>query len=168
MNLYSMPLITKNLSSPFFGQLDKRLLDLRYQGYQKHDVSLFFELIGPQGRQDYQRFQIPIDMIYPLLFALGYSLFFAAYFRSRNQSLGFKKYQLAIISLPFISAILDWSENANTFYLLQIFPSIDAQKVSWGSHLTQFKFLFITITLFIFTMMISHLIFIKLRDRSHF
>lgn len=168
MNLYSMPLVTKNLNSPFFGQLDKRILDLRYQGYQKHDVSLFFELIGPQGRQDYQGFQIPIDMIYPLLFALGYSLFFAAYFRSQNRTLGLKKYHLAIISLPFISAIIDWSENVNTYLLLQSFPSIDAQNVSLGSHLTQYKFLFITVTLFIFTMMISQLIFSKVRERLHF
>ncbi len=168
MNLFSMPLVTKNLNSPFFGQLDKRILDLRHQGYQKHDVLLFFELIGPQGRQDYQKIQIPIDIIYPLLFTLGYSLFFAAYFRLRNRSLSVKKYQLAVISLPFISAILDWSENVNTYFLLQNFPSIDAQKVSLGSHLTQYKFLFITITLFIFTMMISHLIFNKVRERLHF
>lgn len=163
MNFYSMPMVLKNLNLLSFINFDNRLLDLRYQGYQKQDVLLFFELLGPQGRHDYQTIQLPIDMLYPLLFAIGYSSFFSYYLRSKYCLLKLKKYTFAFLSLPIISAVMDWSENLNTYFMLQRFPSIDIESVFLGSNFTQLKFLFILITLLIFTAMITHLIILQVR-----
>jgi len=51
-----------------------KLLDMLPTGYNQDYVSELFRTLGENGREIYLTNQIPVDMIYPLLFGLTYSL----------------------------------------------------------------------------------------------
>jgi hypothetical protein len=51
-----------------------KLLDMMPTGYNQSYVHELFRVLGENGRKMYLTNQIPVDMIYPLLFGLTYSL----------------------------------------------------------------------------------------------
>ena len=51
-----------------------KLLDMMPMGYDLNYVSELFASLGENGRSTYLTNQIPVDMIYPLLFGLTYCL----------------------------------------------------------------------------------------------
>ena len=54
-----------------------KLLDMLPTGYNQDYVNKLFSTLGENGREIYLTTQIPVDMIYPLLFGLTYSLLLA-------------------------------------------------------------------------------------------
>ena len=57
-----------------------KLLDMMPTGYDLNYVNGLFNALGENGREIYLTNQIPVDMIYPLLFGLTYSLLLAYFF----------------------------------------------------------------------------------------
>ena len=54
-----------------------KLLDMLPAGYTLEYVQELFTALGEEGRHVYLHLQLPIDMIYPLLFAISYCLLLA-------------------------------------------------------------------------------------------
>ena len=62
-----------------------KLLDMMPIGYDLNYVSELFSSLGEIGRKTYLTYQIPVDMIYPLLFGLTYSLLLAYSLKKLNK-----------------------------------------------------------------------------------
>ncbi|MGK0376922.1 MAG: hypothetical protein ACJA1Z_000729 [Patiriisocius sp.] len=62
-----------------------RLLDMMPMGYDLNYVSELFKSLGEIGRETYLTNQIPVDMIYPLLFGLTYCLLLAYFLKKLNK-----------------------------------------------------------------------------------
>jgi len=98
-----------------------QLLDMMPMGYDVNYVNTLFKVLGETGRETYLTTQIPVDMVYPLLFGLTYSLLFA-YFLKKLNKLNTSFYFLCLI--PVIAAIADYLENIGIILLLQNYPSL--------------------------------------------
>jgi len=58
--------------------------------------------------------------------------------------------------LPLIGALFDYLENFNTLNLLDKFPNITSEQVSYGSQMTQLKWVFLIMSiLLVFTLAIT-------------
>ena len=53
---------------------DMQLLDMMPTGYNLKYVNELFTELGANGRSTYLTNQIPVDMVYPLLFGISYCL----------------------------------------------------------------------------------------------
>lgn len=101
-------------------------LDMRASGYSVNDVELFLSTISDKGRDFYINVQLPLDMVYPLLFSLFCILILSKLTRGKNAVLS-----LAALLIVFI----DYAENLCIYLLLKM-DSVSSDLVSWSSVLT--------------------------------
>lgn len=59
-----------------------KLLDMMPLGYDLAYVNQLFNALGENGRIFYLTTQIPVDMVYPFMFGISYSLIFGYFLRS--------------------------------------------------------------------------------------
>lgn len=98
-----------------------KLLDMLPTGYNQDYVNELFKTLGKNGREIYLTNQIPVDMIYPLLFGLTYSLLLA-YFLKKLNKLKSPFSNLSI--LPIIAGISDYLENIGIITMLNSYPNL--------------------------------------------
>ena len=98
-----------------------KLLDMMPQGYDLNYVSELFKSLGENGRETYLTNQIPVDMIYPLLFGLSYGLLLA-YFLKKLKKLNTQYIYLCLI--PIIAGIADYLENFGIIAMLKSYPEL--------------------------------------------
>ena len=98
-----------------------KLLDMIPTGYDLNYVSELFNSLGEIGRETYLTNQIPVDMIYPLLFGLTYCLLLA-YFLKKLNKLNTPFTYLCII--PIIAGIADYLENFGIIAMLKSYPEL--------------------------------------------
>jgi hypothetical protein len=98
-----------------------KLLDMMPTGYDLNYVSTLFNALGETGRGIYLTKQIPVDMIYPLLFGLTYSLLLG-YFLNKLNKLNVPYIYLCL--LPIIAGIADYLENFGIITMLKIYPEL--------------------------------------------
>lgn len=98
-----------------------KLLDMMPTGYDLSYVSKLFKALGEIGRATYLTNQLPVDMIYPLLFGLSYSLLLA-YFLKKINKLNFPFTYLCL--LPIIAGTADYLENFGIITLLKTYPEL--------------------------------------------
>ena len=98
-----------------------KLLDMMPTGYNSEYVYALFETLGVEGRSIYLYNQIPIDMIYPFLFGISYSLLIAYFLRKLNQ-LNTPFFYLCF--LPIIAGIADYLENFGIIHMLNNYPDL--------------------------------------------
>lgn len=103
-----------------------KLLDMLSRSYTVDYVHELFSALGKDGRHAYLYIQIPVDMVYPLLFALNYSLMLAFFLKKLNKLFGPLFY---FTLLPIISGIADYFENFGIIYLLGQYPEIGQSAV---------------------------------------
>ncbi|GAA3581629.1 hypothetical protein GCM10022395_32710 [Snuella lapsa] len=96
-----------------------KLLDMMPSGYTPEYVSKLFATLGHEGRRLYLWNQIPIDMVYPFLFGICYSLLLIYFFKKINR-LNSKILYLGI--LPIIAGIADYTENFGIITMLNTTP----------------------------------------------
>ena len=109
---------------------EMELLDMKPGGYDYTYVKSLLDTLGVEGRDKYLKKQIPVDMVYPLLFAISYCLIIV-YFLKR---LG--KHQSALFYLcllPVIGGIFDYLENIGIITLLNSYPDISETQVTLTS-----------------------------------
>lgn len=112
------------------------LLDMMPSGYDLAYVQELFTALGEEGRQTYLYLQLPIDMLYPLLFALCYSLLLVWLIKK----IGKQHTRLLYASyLPFIAAAADYLENIGIITLLHQFPDITRRSVEMVSRTSVVK-----------------------------
>jgi hypothetical protein len=103
----------------FSGEL--KLLDMMPLGYDLDDVNALFTVLGEKGRGIYLYNQIPVDMIYPFLFGISYSLIFA-YFLNKFGKLDSVFFYASL--LPLIAGAADYLENMGIVLMLTKFPDV--------------------------------------------
>lgn len=118
------------------------LFDLSLSGYSyQHAISLLKEL-GNEGRQMYLSRQLPLDFIYPGLFAMSYTLLLIWLF-SKSFETTSKIYYLAFI--PALGGLFDYLENIYIIRMINTFPDLSTGLVQVASTFTLLKSIFTTV-----------------------
>ena len=97
------------------------LLDMIPTGYDLNYVSELFSSLGENGRKTYLTNQIPVDMVYPLLFGLTYCLLLAYFLKKLNKLNAPYTY---LCLLPIIARIADYLENFGIITMLKSYPDL--------------------------------------------
>ena len=98
-----------------------KLLDMLPTGYNKNYVNELFRALGENGREIYLTNQIPVDMIYPLLFGLTYTLLLAYFLKKLNK---LKSPYTYLCLLPIFAGIADYLENIGIITMLKSYPDL--------------------------------------------
>ncbi|MBC2845079.1 hypothetical protein [Winogradskyella flava] len=98
-----------------------QLLDMMPTGYNLNYVNELFTSLGENGRLTYLNDQIPVDMIYPLLFGLSYCLLLGYFLKKLNKLNSPYKYLCVI---PIIAGIADYLENIGIIAMLKNYPEL--------------------------------------------
>jgi hypothetical protein len=104
-----------------------KLLDMMPTGYDFNYVNKLFITLGDIGRETYLTNQIPVDMIYPLLFGVSYCLVMA-YFLKKINKLHTPFIYLCL--LPVIAGIADYLENIGIISMLSSYPDFTETTVN--------------------------------------
>ncbi|GAA4883474.1 hypothetical protein GCM10023311_02030 [Flaviramulus aquimarinus] len=104
-----------------------KLLDMMPMGYDFNYVSKLFNTLEKNGREIYLTNQIPVDMIYPLLFGFSYCLLLG-YFLKKLNKLNTPYSYLCI--LPIIAGVCDYLENFGIIIMLNNYPDLTKILVS--------------------------------------
>lgn len=96
-----------------------KLLDMMPTGYTAEYVNTLLTALGRQGRHAYLYSQIPVDMIYPLLFGISNCLVLA-YFLNKLKK--FESSYFYLCFLPLFAGIFDYFENIGIISILNSFP----------------------------------------------
>ncbi|SEK54056.1 hypothetical protein SAMN04488008_101672 [Maribacter orientalis] len=96
-----------------------KLLDMMPTGYDFNYVNKLFSTLGENGRETYLTNQIPVDMIYPLLFGVSYCLVMA-YFLNKINKLNTPFIFLCLLLV--IAGIADYLENIGIISMLSSYP----------------------------------------------
>ncbi len=96
-----------------------KLLDMMPTGYSAEYVDSLFNALGENGRHAYLFNQLPVDMIYPGLFAVSYCLVLA-YFLNKLGKLESLLFYFCL--LPIFSGLSDYCENIGIITMLKSYP----------------------------------------------
>ena len=97
-----------------------QLLDMMPAGYSAEYVNTLLRTLGEQGRDAYLFNQIPVDMVYPFLFAISYCLLLA-YFLDKLGKLESHFFYFCL--LPLFSGLFDYCENIGIITILTSYPN---------------------------------------------
>lgn len=103
-----------------------KLLDMMPTGYDLNYVSELFTSLGEKGRLTYLTNQIPVDMMYPLLFGLSYCLLLGYFLKKINK---FNSPYSYLCAIPIIAGIADYLENIGIIIMLNNYPELKATAV---------------------------------------
>lgn len=113
-----------------------KLLDMMPAGYDFDYVNKLFSALGEIGRETYLTNQIPIDMIYPLLFGLTYVLVLAYFLKKINK---LNTPFMYLCFLPIIAGIADYFENMGIIFMLNSYPDFTETSVNITSMFSVIK-----------------------------
>tara|TARA_R110002051_G_scaffold137916_2_gene210499 strand:- start:1343 stop:1918 length:576 start_codon:yes stop_codon:yes gene_type:complete len=140
-----------------------QLLDMMPAGYDLEVVNTLFHTLGDTGRQTYLSKQIPVDMIYPLLFGISYAAVLA-YFLTKLPKLNPKFLYLCL--LPIIAGIADYIENIGIISMLNAFPTVTETSVQITSLFSVIKSSATTIYFLVLIVVLIVLGFRRLKSRG--
>jgi len=112
------------------------LFDLSPGGYSYDQALILLSALGATGRDVYLKVQLPLDFIYPALFALTYSLLIV-WALQRYPYLSRKVRWLAL--LPILAGLFDYAENVGIIMMLTRFPELPEGLVRAASFFTVVK-----------------------------
>jgi hypothetical protein len=115
--------------------------DVRPLGYSYDEARAFLAAIGEQGRHYYGYRQLPLDMIYPPLYAVsrGLALWWLTMpGRVRAAPLP-RRWRTALVAIPVAMAGLDMIENACIARMLSTWPELSPDLVQVASLATRVK-----------------------------
>ncbi|MFD1616242.1 hypothetical protein [Gelatiniphilus marinus] len=113
-----------------------KLLDMMPTGYDLDYVSELFSFLGENGRLTYLTNQIPVDMIYPLLFGLSYCLLLGYLLKKMNK---LNSQYIYLCLIPIIAGIADYLENIGIIAMLKNYPELTAVAVKTTSFFSLIK-----------------------------
>ena len=156
MLLFSIPRVLQHSTG-------MQILDLLPTGYSAEYVQRLFETLGEIGREVYLFQQIPLDMIYPALFAITYSLLLTFLFK-RVFSIENRIQNLNV--LPIIAGLLDYLENFWIVIMLSIYPIFKSWLAYLTSVFTVLKSISVTLV-FVLLIIVVIMFVIKKLQRVH-
>ncbi len=96
-----------------------QIMDMMPAGYNADYVNTLLKALGEKGRNAYLFEQIPVDMAYPLLFAVSWCLVLA-YILNKLGKLHSKLIWLCFI--PVFAGVFDYCENIGIITILNQYP----------------------------------------------
>lgn len=96
-----------------------KLLDMMPTGYNAEYVNSLLNTLGEKGRHAYLYSQMPVDLIYPFFFGIGYCLILA-YLLNKLGKLNNYLYYLCL--LPLFAGLFDYLENIGIITMLKSYP----------------------------------------------
>ncbi len=139
---------------------EMKLFDMLPSGYSYEYAKKLLESIGPEGRETYLMLQLPIDFIYPGLFAVTYTLMLIWVFSKRFNS-GSKIFILALV--PAAAGLFDYIENIGVVIMLKSYPTLSLGVVQFTS---AFSILKSTMTVAFYILLIYGLLLLAVK-RKH-
>ena len=97
-----------------------KLLDMMPTGYNSDYVDSLMLALGEKGRSAYLLNQLPLDMVYPLLFGVTYCLVLA-YILNRLGKLDGYLFYLCL--MPLVAGSFDYCENIGIISILSSYPN---------------------------------------------
>jgi hypothetical protein len=149
MLFYSIPAVTA--FAPEFP-----IFDLSPAGYSFNYANELLDALGGEGRNLYLYTQLPLDFIYPGLFAVTYSLLLVWIFR-KSFNINSKVYYLGFV--PFLAGFFDYLENVFIIKMINSFPDLQVSTVKIASTLSILKSSFTMI--FFVLLLIGFALFFK-------
>ena len=120
----------------------KTLFDLSPTGYSYEYAVSLLEALGVEGRNVYLNLQLPMDFIYPGLFAISYSLLLTWIF-GKGYAVDSKIFYFTVI--PFFAGFFDYLENIGIIQMIKSYPNVPHELVNVSSTVTILKSVFTTI-----------------------
>lgn len=96
------------------------LLDMMPAGYDAEYANNLLSSLGEQGRNAYLYIQLPVDMVYPLLFGVSYCLVLAYFLNKLGKTESFLFY---LCYLPLFAGLFDYLENFGIIAMLNTYPA---------------------------------------------
>ncbi|MCI5144957.1 MAG: hypothetical protein D3923_05365 [Candidatus Electrothrix sp. AR3] len=139
-----------------------KLFDLSPLGYSFEYASELLQALGNEGREKYLYRQLPLDFLYPGLFAVSCTLLLTWLFlkTSENKS---KIFYLCLV--PAIAGVFDYLENICVVHILWSYPSISKTSIALASTMTIAKSALTTI-FFVLLLLGTVLFFIRERNNK--
>ena len=103
-----------------------KIPDMMPGGYDAEYVNTLFASLGSEGRDYYLFRQIPLDIVYPGLFAISYCLIMAFFLKKLQKMDSF--WFLACL-LPLLAGLADYAENVGIVMMLNSYPNISQSQV---------------------------------------
>ena len=108
----------------------KEILDMMPGGYDATYVQELMSALSVEGRSYYLTSQLPVDFIYPAMFAVTYALVFILFLRKVGKH---ETNWKLIALLPVIAGLADYIENVFIIVILKSFPQISSSVVQFSS-----------------------------------
>jgi hypothetical protein len=121
--LYSIPAVLEQAP-------EMKLFDMSPGGYSYEYATELLEVIGPEGREKYLWLQLPIDFIYPGLFAVTYTLMLIWVFSMRFRAES-KIFIMALV--PATAGLFDYIENIGIAMMIKSYPNLSSGLVQFTS-----------------------------------
>lgn len=138
-----------------------KIFDVMPTGYDHEYASKLLEALGGPGRDYYLSVQLPLDLLYPLLYALANSFLFL--YLIKKMELASKWFSIIYV-LPLVAACFDYMENGCIAWMLLQAEILEPWHVSMSSLFTLLKS--VSTTLY-FILLISFFIAHLIRKSKH-
>jgi hypothetical protein len=129
MLVYSIPLVLSFAPESI-------LFDMSPTGYSYPQAVELLQALGIEGRQTYLFVQLPIDFVYPAMFAISYALLITWVLKQIVSS-DSRLFLFAFI--PVMVGLFDYLENACIIIMINNFPNLPENIVTISSFLTMAK-----------------------------
>ncbi len=156
-----MLLVTIPLVMTYSNGMD--LFDMMPAGYSEEYAQTLLSTLGTEGRNSYLYIQLPVDMIYPFLFGLTYSLLLA-YFLDKLKWI--EKPVFYSTLLPLVAGMFDYLENAGIVIMLNQYPEITSIAARFANACTVIKSALSTISFSLLLILIVIFFIQKIKSRK--
>lgn len=136
-----------------------QVFDMKPNGYSFTYAKELLGNLGKKGRDFYLFRQLPLDLVYPGLFAFS-NVLILSFFLNKIQK--FEKWYLLIL-FPILGGIFDYLENFGIIYMLKSYPNLSEIGVKIISIFTAIKSLFTSLYFVILLSVLGVLIYKKLK-----
>jgi hypothetical protein len=155
MLLYTIPIVNSFAA-------EMKLFDLSPMGYSTSYAISLLETLGVNGRSKYLIVQLPIDFVYPALFAITYSLLLTWSF---NKYLNKNSKLYYLVTIPIFVGFFDYLENVLIISMLKSYPNVSQVVVELSSLSTILKS--ISTSIFFVILILSFIYMFKYRLKTN-
>jgi len=139
------------------------LFDMMPTGYSEDYTHALLNALGTGGRNYYMYTQLPVDMIYPFLFGLTYSLLLA-YFLDKLKWIDKPVFYSTLI--PMAAGMFDYLENAGVVIMLNQYPDITSTTTRLANACTIIKSALSTISFTLLLFLLVLFLIQKIQSRK--
>jgi hypothetical protein len=138
-------------------------LDSRFS-YTYNEVENDFDKLGADGRSIYRFVIGKVDMLFPLIYGPLFILVLAWLLKKITR----KDSDWIVLALfPLIGIAFEYLENFNTLSLLDNYPAITEEQVSWGEQMTRLKHIFLLLSVGLILILAATLLIKTLKQRQN-